>query len=83
MRIEVSGARAMAAKLAAMPTTANAPGLSVLIPHTGASSSPNPAPTAAPMNSEGMKAPPDPLAPNVREVTTTFSNAKPISTHHT
>ncbi len=74
----MSGARATAAKVAAIPTTAKAPGCRV-IPPTVAARSANPAPSAAPTNRLGMKAPPEPPDPRVRAVASTLASAIPPS----
>src|SRR5690606_10906269 len=60
MRMAVRGARPTTENIAAMPTTANAPWLSEAVPiQKGSTNWAKPLPIAAPMNSDGMKAPPD------------------------
>ena len=59
-------------KRPAMPTMANAPGLSVEIPHAGATSPANAVPRAAPMKRLGMNSLPNPPAPRVSEEATSL-----------
>src|SRR4051812_24313855 len=47
------------------------------------SSRPNPPPSAAPMNSEGVNTPPEPPVPSVSAVATTLASDKPTSAYHT
>ena len=78
----MSGARPTTANMAAMPTTAKAPD-SIGDGQISPTSKANPVPTAAPMNSDGMKAPPDAPEVVVRLVATALPIARRIRIHHT
>ena len=73
MKSAVIGARAAAAKTAAMPTTAYAPSGPVLPGSVFSKARPSNAPPAAPMNSSGANAPPDAPEPIVTEEANSLS----------
>src|SRR5665811_830277 len=83
MMTDVSGARATAAKVAAIPTTANAPGSIGENDHSGSTRFANPAPTDPPMNSAAMNVPTEPPPALVNDVVRILSVASRNSDHQT
>ncbi len=75
MITDVRGALATAANVAAMPTTAKAPGSISERDQTGSTSVAKPAPIEPPMKSAAMKVPTDPPLARVSDVATILSTA--------
>ena len=77
----VSGACAVAATIAAMPTSAHCDGSGALANPAACSPSPNAPPVSAPISRLGANMPPEPPEPSVRHVATAFT--KPANSSDT